>query len=101
MAPSLGCYLRGQPDRAVPILSRELNPSHLQDNPEALDPYDPLSFGFVEVGYIWKPHGLKGEVKVRTVSDFGAERLCEPGPAVVPSLREGSRWDMAHGAYCA
>lgn len=44
-----------------------------------IDPYDPSSFGFVEVGRIERPHGVNGEVKVRAVTDFGVQRLCTPG----------------------
>ncbi|CAM9089843.1 unnamed protein product [Chrysoparadoxa australica] len=46
---------------------------------EDIDPYDPSTFGFTEVGYIMGPHGLTGEMKVKSVSDFGDERLCYPG----------------------
>uniref|UniRef100_A0A7S1J4X4 RimM N-terminal domain-containing protein n=1 Tax=Eutreptiella gymnastica TaxID=73025 RepID=A0A7S1J4X4_9EUGL len=71
--------LKPPPPSVSPKLKKGAAQVILPDNPEALDPYDPLSFGFVEVGYIWKPHGLKGEIKVVAVSDFGHERLCNPG----------------------
>eukprot|EP00667_Euglena_gracilis_P009639 EG_transcript_9808 len=51
----------------------------LPDDPNTIDPYDPSSFGFVEVGRIERPHGVNGEVKVRAVTDFGVQRLCTPG----------------------
>mmetsp|Transcript_8331 Transcript_8331/g.12705 ORF Transcript_8331/g.12705 Transcript_8331/m.12705 type:complete len:462 (-) Transcript_8331:197-1582(-) len=44
-----------------------------------IDPYDPSTFGFVEIGKVIGAHGLKGEVKVRSSTDFGMERLCDPG----------------------
>lgn len=44
-----------------------------------IDPYDPATFGYTEVGYVMGAHGLRGEVKVRCTSDFGNLRLCTPG----------------------
>jgi len=46
---------------------------------EDIDPYDPTTFGFIQVGEVMGAHGIKGEVKVRTNTDFGPERLCQPG----------------------
>jgi 16S rRNA processing protein RimM len=40
-----------------------------------IDPYDPTTFGFVYLGAVLGAHGLNGELKVRVLSDFGAERL--------------------------
>jgi len=47
---------------------------------EDIDPYDPTTFGFIRIGYIMGPHGVKGEVKVAAETDFGALRLGVPGP---------------------
>ena len=43
-----------------------------------IDPYDPTSFGFVEIGAITGPHGIHGWVKVRGSTDF-PERLTRAG----------------------
>ncbi|CAM9642819.1 unnamed protein product [Scytosiphon promiscuus] len=46
---------------------------------EEIDPYDPSTFGYIEVGQILGAHGIKGEVKVRSSTDFAVSRLCTPG----------------------
>ncbi|CAN0324168.1 unnamed protein product, partial [Ectocarpus sp. 8 AP-2014] len=55
---------------------------------EDIDPYDPSTFGYIEasclfrersVGHIQGAHGIKGEVKVRSSTDFAINRLCTPG----------------------
>ena len=53
----------------------------LWDYPDAaqIDQRDPTTFGFSEIGYIAGAHGVKGEVKVKTDSDFATERLCQTG----------------------
>mmetsp|Transcript_1972 Transcript_1972/g.5192 ORF Transcript_1972/g.5192 Transcript_1972/m.5192 type:complete len:401 (+) Transcript_1972:215-1417(+) len=43
-----------------------------------IDPYDPTTFGFVEIGSILGPHGVHGWVKVKGCTDF-PERLTRPG----------------------
>ena len=42
-----------------------------------VDPYDPGTFGFTEIGIITTSHGIKGEVKVKTTSNFAEERLTQ------------------------
>jgi len=37
--------------------------------------YDPSRFGFIEIGTIAGPHGVRGECKVRLNTDFARERL--------------------------
>lgn len=32
-----------------------------------------------QVGHVQGAHGVKGEVKVRSVTDFAVQRLCTPG----------------------
>ena len=43
----------------------------------SLDPSDPSSFGYMQIGTIIGPHGVKGEVKLRTDTDFSQQRLAE------------------------
>ena len=45
----------------------------------AVDQRDPTTFGFTEIGTVLGAHGINGELKVRTESDFGPQRLCEAG----------------------
>jgi 16S rRNA processing protein RimM len=40
-----------------------------------IDPSDPYSFGYLHIGHIGSPHGVKGEVKLRAISDFAEVRL--------------------------
>ncbi len=47
-------------------------------NNEDIDPYDPTTFGFVEIGTIMGPHGVHGWVKVKGSTDF-PERLTRAG----------------------
>jgi 16S rRNA processing protein RimM len=48
-------------------------------NNKEIDPYDPTSFGYLEIGTITGPHGVYGWLKLRSSTDFGKERLCTPG----------------------
>ena len=43
----------------------------------SLDPSDPSSFGYMHIGSIIGPHGVKGEVKLKTDTDFSHARLAE------------------------
>ncbi len=43
-----------------------------------IDPYDPTTFGYVEIGTILGPHGVHGWTKVKGCTDF-PERLTRPG----------------------
>ena len=47
-------------------------------NNKDIDPYDPTTFGFVEIGSIVAPHGVHGWVKVQGCTDF-PERLTRAG----------------------
>jgi len=47
-------------------------------NNKDIDPYDPTTFGFVEIGSIVGPHGVHGWVKVQGCTDF-PERLTRAG----------------------
>eukprot|EP00816_Leptocylindrus_hargravesii_P001760 CAMPEP_0196809288 /NCGR_PEP_ID=MMETSP1362-20130617/9238_1 /TAXON_ID=163516 /ORGANISM="Leptocylindrus danicus, Strain CCMP1856" /LENGTH=311 /DNA_ID=CAMNT_0042183923 /DNA_START=108 /DNA_END=1043 /DNA_ORIENTATION=+ len=44
-----------------------------------IDPYDPTTYGYVELGVIVGAHGVKGELKLFAGTDFAEERLCRPG----------------------
>lgn len=44
-----------------------------------VDQRDPTTFGFSEVGVVLGAHGTRGEIRVKSDSDFAAERLCKPG----------------------
>lgn len=44
-----------------------------------IDPYDPTSFGYIQVGTIVGAHGVHGWVKVKSSTDFPIDRLCKPG----------------------
>jgi 16S rRNA processing protein RimM len=47
-------------------------------NNKDIDPYDPTSFGYVEIGTILGPHGVHGWTKVQGCTDF-PERLTTSG----------------------
>lgn len=67
--------------------SARMNPSYSKRErnvwryPDAadIDQRDPSSFGFTEVGVVLGAHGTRGEVRVKSDSDFAVERLCTPG----------------------
>ena len=44
-----------------------------------IDPYDPTTFGYIEIGSIVGAHGVRGWVKVKASTDFIVERLCTAG----------------------
>lgn len=50
---------------------------------DEVDFYEPSSFGFTEVALVLGAHGMHGELKVRSESDFALQRLCTPGPCYV------------------
>mmetsp|Transcript_2951 Transcript_2951/g.6833 ORF Transcript_2951/g.6833 Transcript_2951/m.6833 type:complete len:374 (+) Transcript_2951:185-1306(+) len=45
---------------------------------KTIDPYDPTTYGYIELGAITGGHGVHGLVKVSAVTQF-PERLCEKG----------------------
>ena len=47
-------------------------------NTEKINPYDPTTYGYTELGTIIGAHGVKGELKIAAVTDF-PERLCREG----------------------
>ncbi|GFH52247.1 hypothetical protein CTEN210_08723 [Chaetoceros tenuissimus] len=56
---------------------RDRNKILFPDN-KAIDPYDPTTYGYTELGTILGPHGVHGLLKIAAVTDF-QERLCKPG----------------------
>jgi 16S rRNA processing protein RimM len=56
---------------------RDRNKRIFPDN-KSIDPYDPTTYGYVELGTILGPHGVHGLLKVAAVTDF-PERLCKSG----------------------
>lgn len=56
---------------------RDRNKRTFPDN-KSIDPYDPTTYGYVELGTILGPHGVHGLLKVAAVTDF-PERLCKSG----------------------
>lgn len=56
---------------------RQRNKIIFPDN-KSIDPYDPTTYGYTELGTILGPHGVHGLVKVAAVTDF-PDRLCKPG----------------------
>jgi 16S rRNA processing protein RimM len=64
---------------------RRQKPENVQSLPEIkfpnnklIDPYDPSTFGYIELGTVISAHGVHGLVKIAAVTDFPA-RLCSPG----------------------
>lgn len=45
-------------------------------NATHIDPYDPTTFGYIELGTILGPHGVNGMLKLAATTDFAAERIC-------------------------
>jgi 16S rRNA processing protein RimM len=56
---------------------RERNKREFPDNKQ-IDPYNPSTYGYVELGTIVGSHGVYGLMKISAVTDF-PERLCKPG----------------------
>lgn len=44
-----------------------------------IDPYDPTTFGYIEVGIVLGAHGVHGWVKVKPTTSFPIDRLCVAG----------------------
>ena len=65
-----------------------------------IDPYDPTTYGYIELGTILGAHGVKGEVKLNAVTDF-PERLCRPGLRHVkmPHRRSPRRIQLLEGRH--
>lgn len=66
-----------KPDR-LPSNIAPLQEIEYPDTKE-IDPYDPTTFGYIEIGSVIGAHGVAGLVKVRCTTDFPEERLCTAG----------------------
>ena len=62
---------------AMKLEKRDRNKRFFPDN-KTIDPYDPTTYGYTELGTILGPHGVYGLLKIAVVTDF-PERLCKPG----------------------
>lgn len=62
---------------AMKLERRERNKRFFPDN-KTIDPYDPTTYGYIELGTILGPHGVYGLCKIAAVTNF-PERLCKPG----------------------
>ena len=51
-------------------------------NATQINPYDPTTFGYIELGTIIGPHGVYGHVKISSTTDFSEKRLCSAKPTV-------------------
>lgn len=63
--------------KQIPVSSEAAKPLEFPNNKD-IDPYDPASFGYIEIGTITGPHGVHGWTKVQGCTDF-PERLTKPG----------------------
>ena len=65
-----------------------------------IDPYDPTTYGYTELGCITGSHGVHGLVKVAAVTQF-AERLCEKGVRHIkaPSRRSPREVQLLEGRH--
>lgn len=57
---------------------RERNKRQFPDT-TAIDPYDPTTYGYIELGTIIGAHGVRGLMKLASITDFSEHRLCKPG----------------------
>ena len=57
---------------------RERNKRQFPDT-TSIDPYDPTTYGYVELGTIVGAHGVRGLMKLASITDFSEQRLCKPG----------------------
>ena len=60
------------------IEKRTRNKRNFPDT-KTIDPYDPTTYGYIELGTIIGAHGVHGLMKLTSITDFGAHRLCNPG----------------------
>lgn len=66
---------RGQP--AIPVAA--VTPKLQFPDTKLINPYDPTTFGYTEIGRVTGAHGVHGWLKVRATTDFPRQRLCTPG----------------------
>lgn len=66
----------------------------------SVDPTDPSTFGFCEIGRIIGAHGVHGEVKVQSDTDFAVDRLCTPGVRYLKTPRRRAPREVVVSAGC-
>jgi len=68
---------------------------------KTIDPYDPTTYGYTELGTIIGAHGVHGMLKISAVTEF-AERLCRPGGRHIkaPNRRSPRKITLVEGRYC-
>ena len=62
---------------ALRVEKRDRNKREFPDT-KTIDPYDPTTYGYTELGTILGAHGVHGLLKIAVTTDF-PERLCTPG----------------------
>lgn len=59
---------------------------------KTIDPYDPTTYGYIELGTIIGAHGVHGFMKLTSITDFSEHRLCNPGTRhIKPPKRRSPR----------
>lgn len=68
---------------------------------KTIDPYDPTTYGYTELGTIIGAHGVKGMIKISAVTEF-SERLCRPGVRHIkaPNRRSPRKINLLEGRFC-
>lgn len=70
---------RNKPPPTEKLLIEEPRPRNpiLFPDTRSVDPYDPTTYGYTELGTITGAHGVHGLLKITAVTEF-SERLCRP-----------------------
>eukprot|EP00977_Amphora_coffeiformis_P027343 scaffold34604_cov164-Amphora_coffeaeformis.AAC.11 len=69
---------RNQQQRKPAVPVQPIDKIEFPDNKE-INPYDPATFGYIEIGHVTAAHGVHGWLKVKRTTDFPQERLCTAG----------------------
>mmetsp|Transcript_25367 Transcript_25367/g.52546 ORF Transcript_25367/g.52546 Transcript_25367/m.52546 type:complete len:434 (+) Transcript_25367:73-1374(+) len=85
-------------EEAVEFEKRVRNKRQFPDT-TTIDPYDPTTYGYVELGTIIGAHGVHGFLKLSSTTDFSEKRLCEPGIRHIkpPNRRSPREVQLAEG----
>jgi 16S rRNA processing protein RimM len=67
-----------QRQRKPTVKVQPLEKIEFPDN-KKINPYDPATFGYIEVGHVIGAHGVHGWLKITSTTDFPMERLCTAG----------------------
>ncbi|KAL7542761.1 hypothetical protein ACHAXR_013093 [Thalassiosira sp. AJA248-18] len=72
-------YLDAGGEDAMKVVEvRQRNKRSFPDT-KTIDPYDPTTYGYIELGTIIGAHGVHGLMKLTSITDFSQHRLCQPG----------------------